>query len=211
MTQPEQELISALEGMCIAYERVLNHLSEGSDVAFTPSSEYKKAKSILIVARSLTHIQISEQEPVHQFTLRELHERDNAMRDAAARTATLATLDALMSDLEFLPSSTDSKNIVWIPMRDVQEKIDDRKLKLRLGILTSDKPKCTMNHHNDDGTLIEYIGGGKPCIGCPKRKECFEIFYAYRNSHRRQSTTAASQQQAPEQQAGEQQQQQQKE
>ena len=47
-----QELISALAGMCTAYERVLNHLSGGSDAAFTPSSEYKKAKSILILAAS---------------------------------------------------------------------------------------------------------------------------------------------------------------
>jgi len=59
--QPQRELISALEGMCTAYERVLNHLSEGSDVAFTPSSEYKKAKSILIVASSHPHPPAPEQ------------------------------------------------------------------------------------------------------------------------------------------------------
>ena len=43
-----------------------------------------------------------------------------------------------------------------------------------------DKPRCLMNHHGDDGVLIEYLGSGKPCLGCEKRQECFEIFYAYR-------------------------------
>jgi hypothetical protein len=70
----------------------------------------------------------------------------------------------------------------------------ERKLEsLRQSTTAPDKPRCTMNHHNDDGTLIEYIGGGKPCNACSKRKECFEIFYAYRNSNRRQSTTAEKQ------------------
>ena len=49
-------------------------------------------------------------------------------------------------------------------------------------------PKCTMNHHNDDGTLIEYLGEGKPCGTCSIRQSCFETFYAYR----RKSTTKES-------------------
>jgi hypothetical protein len=41
-------------------------------------------------------------------------------------------------------------------------------------------PRCIMNHHGDDGFLIEYMGEGKPCRGCQKRQECFDMFYAYR-------------------------------
>ena len=39
------------------------------------------------------------------------------------------------------------------------------------------KPQCLMNHHGDDGELIVYLGEAKPCLGCEKRQECFDIFY----------------------------------
>ena len=42
------------------------------------------------------------------------------------------------------------------------------------------KPRCLMNHHGDDGKLVEYLGSGKPCLGCEKREECFDIFYKYK-------------------------------
>jgi hypothetical protein len=40
-------------------------------------------------------------------------------------------LNALLDDLEFLPSSEDSKGIVWITMRNVQELIDRKKTDLQ--------------------------------------------------------------------------------
>jgi hypothetical protein len=49
------------------------------------------------------------------------------LRNEIVKMAKGNVLDALMGDLESLPSSTDSQNIVWITMRDVQEKIDERK------------------------------------------------------------------------------------
>jgi hypothetical protein len=57
-------------------------------------------------------------------------ELDKALKahDAVtARTATLATLDALGDDLEFLPSSEDSHGVVWVTLRHVQDAINDRK------------------------------------------------------------------------------------
>lgn len=47
-----------------------------------------------------------------------------------ARKAREDVLDALMDDLEFLPSSEDSMHVVWIAMRDVQGAIDARKVSL---------------------------------------------------------------------------------
>lgn len=49
----------------------------------------------------------------------------------AARAATLAMLDAIFDDLEFLSSSEDKQGIVWVTLRDVQGQIDARKESLR--------------------------------------------------------------------------------
>lgn len=46
-------------------------------------------------------------------------------------------------------------------------------------------PRCTMNHHNDDGTLIIYAGEGKPCNACPERQDCFEAFLKYKREVQR--------------------------
>lgn len=38
----------------------------------------------------------------------------------------VASLEALLTDLDFLPSSEDSQHIVWVSLRHVQETIDNR-------------------------------------------------------------------------------------
>lgn len=46
-------------------------------------------------------------------------------------------------------------------------------------------PKCTQNHHNDDGSLIVYGGAGKPCGTCDNRIPCFERFLKWRDGRRK--------------------------
>jgi hypothetical protein len=46
------------------------------------------------------------------------------------------------------------------------------------------EPRCLENHHNDDGTLIVYMGSTKPCLGCKSRERCFELFVAHKDKKR---------------------------
>lgn len=53
-------------------------------------------------------------------------------------------------------------------------------------------PRCTRNHHNDDGTLIEYVGGGKPCSECQERQPCFEAFLKFRHTGKKSSQKSSA-------------------
>lgn len=54
-------------------------------------------------------------------------------------------LDTILDELEYLPSATDSHNVVWIVLRHVQELISDKKVET---VNTEEYTVCEWGNHS---------------------------------------------------------------